>query len=276
MSLSIYSNMASSDAQLRLGKAQMAVQNSMAQLSSGLRIATISDDPSGMGIATQFNTQVQSYNTAAENTNNGISLLQTADGAMSETESSLQRMRQLALQSANGTLTTTERTNLQSEFSQLQSEIDRIAGSTQFGNVNLMNAATTLTMQVGVANAANDQIAFSVPQMDTSAAGLNVAGINVSTQSGSTAALNSIDTAIASVSQTRATLGATQNRLSVALDNDQNFASNLGDALSRIQDVDVASASADLARNQVLVQAGIAVLAQANQTPNQALSLLPH
>jgi flagellin len=276
MSLSIYSNMASSDAQLRLGVAQNAVNNDMAQLSSGLRIASIADDPSGMGIATQFSTQVQSYNTAAQNTNDGISLLQTADGAMSQTESSLQRMRQLALQSANGTLTTTERTNLQSEFSQLQSEIDRIAGSTQFGNVNLMNAPTTLTMQVGVNNAAADQISFTVPEMDTSAAGLNVASINVNTQTGSTAALNAIDTAIQSVSQTRATLGATQNRFSVALSNDQSFASNLGDALSRIQDVDVASASADLARNQVLVQAGIAVLAQANQNPNQALSLLPH
>src|SRR5580658_5105077 len=160
MSLSIYSNMASSDAQLRLGVAQQAVQTDMAQLSSGLRIATIADDPSGMGIATEFSTQVQSYNTAAQNTNDGISLLQTADGAMSQTESSLQRMRQLALQSANGTLTTTERTNL-------QSEIDRIAGSTQFGNVNLMNAATTLTMQVGVNNAAADQISFTVPEMDT-------------------------------------------------------------------------------------------------------------
>jgi len=276
MSLSIYSNMASSDAQLRLGKAQLAVQTSMAQLSSGMRIATIADDPSGMGIATQFDTQVQSYTTAARNTNDGISLLQTADGAMSESQSALQRMRQLALQSSNGTLTTTERTNLQSEFSQLQSEIDRIAGSTAFGNVNLLNVATTLKMQVGVNNTTNDSISLTIPQMDTTAAGLNVAALKVDTQSGANSALSSIDNAIASVSQTRATLGASQNRLSVALANDQSFASNLGDAVSRVRDVDVASASADLARNQVLVQAGIAVLAQANSTPNQALSLLPH
>jgi flagellin len=276
MPLSIYSNLASTDAQLHLGKAQLAVQKSMAQLSSGLRIATIADDPSGMGISVGFDTQVQSYNTAAQNTNDGISLLQTADGAMSESQSALQRMRQLALQSSNGTLTTTERTNLQSEFSQLQSEIDRVAGSTAFGNVNLLNAATTLKMQVGINNTANDAISLAIPQMDTSAAGLNVAAINVSTQTGASAALATIDTAIASVSQTRATLGASQNRLSVALDNDQSFASNLGDAVSRVRDVDVASASADLARNQVLVQAGIAVLAQANQAPNQALSLLPH
>lgn len=276
MPLSIYSNMSSTNAQLRLGKAQDMVGKSMAQLASGMRISSISDDPSGMGIAVQFDTQVRSYNQAARNTNDGISLLQTVDGAMGQIHGVLQRMRELAMQSSNGTLTDgVERKNLSSEFVQLQSEIDRIANSTAFGNVQLLNGATsTLSIQVGVANSANDAITLSIPTTDTGAKGLNVGTISVSSLTNSTAALSTLDTAIQSLSQNRATLGAAQNRLRVALDNDNSFAANLSSAVSRIRDVDVAAASADLARNQVLAQAGIAVLAQANSQPNQALSLL--
>lgn len=276
MPLSIYSNMASTNAQIRLGKAQDMVNKNMAQLSSGLRIASIADDPSGMGIAVQFDTQVRSYSQAARNTNDGLSLLQTVDGAMGQIHGVLQRMRELAMQSSNGTLTDgVERTNLQSEFKQLQSEIDRISNSTAFGNVQLLNGATSqITVQVGVANSSNDAIVLGIPQTDTGAKGLNLTGMVIDKQTNATAALSTLDTAIQSISTSRATLGAAQNRLRVALDNDNAFASNLSAAVSRIRDVDVASASADLARNQVLTQAGIAVLAQANQAPNQALSLL--
>jgi flagellin len=244
----------------------------MSHLASGLRIAEASDDPAGLGIATNFDTQVRSYQQAARNTNDGISMLQTVDGALGQMHGALQRMRELAVQSANGTLTTADRANIQTEFAQLQTEITRISGSTKFGNVALLNADSTVTLQVGANNSAADQVAVSVRQNDATI--MKVDTIKVDTATGATASIDAIDSAIARVSSDRGTLGAAQNRLRVALDNDQVFAKNLGAAVGRIRDVDVAQESAALARNQVLSQAGIAMLAQANQAPQMALSLL--
>ena len=275
MSLSINSNLASLQAQINLGKAQSMVNKNMAILSSGLRIADVSDDPAGAGIAAQFTSIVNSYGQAAQNTNNGISMLQTADGALSQIQSTLERMRELAVESANGTLANSDRTNIQTEFTQLQSEITRIASSTKFGNVQMLNtAAQTVNLQVGVNNSANDVIAVTFNAEDATTLKVDAASIQVDTQAHATASLNALDTALASVSQDRASIGAQQNRLQVALSNDQAFSTNLSSALSRIQDADVAATSADLARSQVLVQAGVAVLAQANQTPSLALALL--
>lgn len=272
MSLSIFSNLASIDTQIRLTRTQETVARNMLRLSSGLRIASASDDPAGLGIATQFDAQVRSFNQAVRNTNDGISLLQTVDGAMGQIHGALERMRELAVQSANGTLGAADRANLQVEFSQLQTEITRVAGSTKFGNVSLLNAPAAVQLQVGIYNNASDSITVNLNQEDATA--LKVDTLKVDTQAGATASLAAIDTAIATVSNDRATVGAMQNRLSVAMQNDQEASKNLGAALGRIRDVDVASASADLARSQVLTQAGIAVLAQANQAPNMALSLL--
>jgi flagellin len=272
MPLSIYSNVSSVDTQLRLGRTQDAVGRNMARLSSGLRIADAADDPAGLGVSVGFDTQVRSYQQAARNTNDGISMIQTVDGALGQLHGILQRMRELAVQSANGTLTSTDRSNLQTEFSQLQTEITRIASSTKFGNVQLLNADSTITLQVGANNSANDTVQVTVRMQD--AATMKVDSIKVDTQTGATAAIDSIDSAISRVSSDRATLGAMQNRLRVALDNDQVFAKNLGAAVGRIRDVDVAAESAALARNQVMAQAGVAMLAQANQQPTMALSLL--
>lgn len=272
MPISIYSNSAATDTQIRLGRSQDALSRTMAQLSSGMRIATISDDPAGMGVAVAFDTQVRSFQQAGRNTNDGISLLQTVDGALSQTHGSLQRMRELALQASNGTLTVSERNNIQSEFNALQSEITRISSSTKFGSVSLLSAASTVTLQVGINNTTNDQISVTIGKQDATT--LAVDTITVTTQTGATAALDKIDTAIASLATDRASMGAAQNRLRVAMDNDQVFAKNLGAAVSRIRDVDVAQAASDLARNQVLTQAGLSMLAQANQSPQSALSLL--
>jgi len=272
MPLSIYSNLASLDAQIRLSRTQDMVGQNMAHLASGLRIANVSDDPAGLGISVGFDTQVRSYNQAARNTNDGLSLLQTVDGALGQIHGALQRMRELAMQSANGTLSDTDRTNLQTEFSLLQTEITRIGGSTKFGSVPLLNADTSIQLQVGVLNTGNDQINVTVHQQDATKLSLNLN--QVGTIANATAALAAVDTAISSISTERAALGGMQNRLRVALDDDANFAKNLGAAVSRIRDVDVAKESAELARNQVLSQAGVAVLAQANQVPNQALALL--
>jgi flagellin len=272
MPLSIYSNTSSVDSQIRLGRTQDAISKNMAHLASGLRIADGSDDPAGLGIATNFDTQVRSYQQAARNTNDGISMLQTVDGALGQMHGALQRMRELAVQSANGTLTTADRANIQTEFAQLQTEITRISGSTKFGNLSLLNADSTVTLQVGANTSAADQVSIAVRSNDATV--MKVDTIKVDTATGATASIDAIDSAIARVSTDRATLGASQNRLRVALDNNQVFAKNLGAAVGRIRDVDVASESAALARNQVLAQAGIAVLAQANQSPQMALSLL--
>ena len=272
MPLSIYSNAASTDAQIQLGRAQAASASTMSKLASGLRIASVADDPAGMGVSTVFDTQVRAYAQASRNTNDGISMLQTTDGALSQVHGSLQRMRELAVNSANGTLTAGDRTNLQTEFAQLQSEIDRISGSTKFGNLQLLSAKQTVTLQVGVNNTTSDKVDVVIDTSST--ANLKVDSLTVDTQGNSQAALATIDTAIATVSSARAGLGAMQNRLQVANDNNASFAKNLSAAVGRIRDVDVAQATADLARTNVLTQAGIAMLAQANQAPNQVLSLL--
>ncbi len=274
--LSIYSNLSSVDAQVRLSHTQDAVNKNMSHLASGLRIATAADDPAGLGISTQFDTQVRSYNQATRNVNDGISLMQTADGALGQIQGALQRMRELAVQSANGTLASADRVNIQTEFAQLQTEITRIASSTKFGNVQILNAASAVNIQVGVNATASDSIAVNFNAEDATTLKVDTASIKVDTAAGATASLANIDTAISQLSQDRASVGAAQNRLSVAMQNDQSFSENLGAAVSRMRDVDVASESAALARNQVLLQAGISVLAQANQSPNQALALLPH
>lgn len=270
--LSIYSNLSSQDAQIRLGQAQAASARTMSKLASGLRIASVADDPSGLGISVAFDTQVRSYNQASRNTSDGISMLQTVDGALGQVHGALGRMRELAVQSASGTLSDTDRVNLQSEFAQLQTEITRIANATSFGGVSLLAADQTVSLQVGVNNSAADKIAVVIKQ--ETADKLGVDKLTVDKSANAQAALSTLDTAIKNVSQERASLGAMQNRLDVALDNNQQFAKNLGAALGRIRDVDVAQASGEFARSQVLAQAGISVLAQANQLPNQVLSLL--
>ena len=274
MPVSIYSNISSLDAQIHLGNTQMNVQRNMGHLASGLRVANAADDAAGLGISTMFNAQVRSYAQAERNANDGISLLQTAEGALSQTHSILTRMRELAVQSANGTYGSVDRANIVVEVQQLQAEIDRIANSTRFGNVQMLNAATTLTLQVGINNTAADQFAISVGASDSTALGVDTGAVKVDTQTGAQAALAKIDTAIGTVSAQRANIGALQSRIGVARSNAQAFRQNLSAATSRIRDVDVAQESADLARNNVLMQAGVAVLAQANQAPQVALTLL--
>jgi flagellin len=273
--ISLNTNLASINAQISLSRNQNMVNKTMAQLSSGLRITTAADDPSGMGVATQFTNQVNSYNVATQNANAGVSLLQTADGALGQITGALQRMRELAMESANGTLASVDRVNIQTEFAQLQSEISRVAASTRFGSVQILNAATTVQLQVGINNVANvDTINLTLKAEDATTLKVDGASINVGDTTSTNAALTSIDTAIASISADRANIGAVQNRVTVAMTNDQSAATNLSSALSQIQDVNVAQASGDLAREQVLVQAGVAVLAQANQQPQAVLSLL--
>lgn len=273
MGLRINTNVASLTAQRNLANTTDQLQRSLARLSSGLRITPASDDAAGLAISERFRAEVRSLQQAQRNALDGISLLQVAEGALNETSGILIRMRELAIQSANGTLGTGERTTLNAEFSDLIDEIDRVANVTEFNGSKMLDGnALTVTFQVGIHNTANDQI--DVVGVDATATGLGVNALDISDVAGSQAALDTLDTAIDDLSGLRGGFGTAQNRLESTIRSIAVAVENTAAAESRIRDVDVASETAILTRNQVLQQAGIAVLAQANVSTQSALALL--
>jgi flagellin len=278
MALSIQTNVASQAAQRNLAITTKNLQGNFARLSSGLRINTAADDAAGLAISERMKSQIRSMGQAERNANDGISLLQTAEGAMNENSGVLIRMRELAMQAATDTVGTAEKALIQTEFTQLVEEIGRIADVTQFNGVNLLDGSTpTFNFQVGIGTTASDTISVSMDTMTATAYGASatdLTALDVSTVAGAQAALTAIDTAIADTSTSRANLGAVQNRLQVTVSNLMSARENLSAANSRIRDVDVAEETAALTRNNILSQAGVAVLAQANQAPQAALSLL--
>jgi len=274
MALYINSNIASDTAQKNLLLNQANLQQSFARLSSGLRINSAKDDAAGLAISESLKSQIRSFNVAERNAGDGVSMAQTAEGSLGEVHDILGRMRELAVQASNGSLTSTDRGFLQTEFSSLQSEITRIQGSAKFNGKQLLGTtAATVTLQVGLDNTATDQIAITLGGVSLATVA-NSAALSGSTASSALASLATIDAAITSVSTSRAKFGAAMNRLDVATSSIQTMRLNLTAANSRITDVDVASETASLSRNQVLTQAGISVLAQANQLPQLAFGLL--
>jgi flagellin len=275
MALYINTNVASESAQKNLGANQARLQSSFARLSSGLRINSAKDDAAGLAISESLKSQIRSFNVAERNAGDGISMAQTAEGSLGEVHDILGRMRELAVQASNGPLTEGDREFLQNEFSSLQSEITRIQGSAKFNGKQLLGAsADTVTLQVGLDDVTSDQITVQLGGVSLTAitsASATLAGTN---EDNALAALSTIDTAIGNVSTARSTFGAAMNRLEVAQSSIQTMRLNLSAANSRIADVDVASETAQLSRNQVLTQAGISVLAQANQLPQLAFGLL--
>ncbi|MEO5371805.1 MAG: flagellin FliC [Magnetococcus sp. DMHC-1] len=272
MAISLITNIASLNAQRSLSRSSNVLGKTFERLSSGLRVNRGADDAAGLGIGTKFTSEVRGMNMAVRNTNDAISAIQIAEGALDETTNSLQRMRELAVQAASGTLTTTDRTSLNSEFAQLLSEVDRIGKNTKFNSMNLLTGSfTAIQIQVG---AYSGQI-LSVTILSATAAGLcsTMAGI---TGDGSAAmsAITTLDSAIASVASIRATLGSLQNRFESAINSLQNASQNTAAARSQIMDADIAAETANLTRNSILQQAGASILAQANQQPQIALSLL--
>jgi flagellin len=297
MSLSIATNIASLNAQRSLATSQLSLSKSMQRLSSGLRINTSADDTAGLAISENMRAQIRSMNQATKNANDGVSLIQTAEGSLNETSAILVRMRELATQSATGTVGSTERSYIQSEMNKLSSEIDRIANSTEFNGQKLLNGTlsggagsqkvNTMTFQIGGRNnQPNDTIDLNVKNADTATIfsgktgtvtldGKTTSGaLNVSDQTSAQKALDTLDTAIISISSERSNLGATQNRLQSTINNLQVAVENTSASESRIRDVDVASETAVMTRNNILTQAGTAILSQANQAPQAALSLL--
>jgi flagellin len=275
MSLSIMTNVASLGAQRHLAKTQESLSANVSRLASGLRINSAADDAAGLAISTKLSSQISGLGQAARNANDGISVVQTAEGALNEITSLLTRMRDLAVQaSSSGSLGSTERGYLDNEFQSLSDEIDRIATVTEYNGQKLIDGSLSAgaSFQVGIFNTANDRISVSVGSASATALGVNAS--SVTTAANAQTALGALDTAIGNLSTVRGTLGAAQNRLSVTISNLSSWNENLSAANSRIMDADVAAETSAYTRNQILMQAGVAVLAQANQMPSVALSLL--
>jgi flagellin len=272
MAMSIRTNVASLNAQRNLSQTQITLDSSLSRLSSGYRITKAGDDAAGLGISTKLEAQIRSYNQAVRNANDGLSVIQTTEAALNETSNILTRLRELAMQSASDGIGDTERGYIQTEADGLVAEIDRISAVTKFNGTSLLSGAATLDFQVGVDGTTNDVISFST--IDGSAGTLGVSGLDVNDKVAAQAALSTIDAAIVTVSTNRSTLGAAGNRFESAVANIQSFSEALSAANSRIKDVDVAEETSRLARSQILQQAGVSVLAQANQMPQLALKLL--
>jgi flagellin len=280
MSATINTNVASLTAQRNLSSSQSSLATSMQRLSSGLRINSAKDDAAGLGIAERMNAQVRGMNVAIRNANDGISLAQTAEGALSKVGDALQRMRELAVQSRNATNSSSDKDSLNKEFGELQSEISRVLGGTAFNGKKILGSdATTLTFQIGANTTADDEVSITTEDMtansDITAVTGSTAVIDASATSGDIATvIDNIDTAIDTINDQRATFGAAQGRFDAIISNLQQSVESQSAARSRIMDADFASETANMSRAQILQQAGTAMVAQANQLPQQVLSLL--
>lgn len=285
MSITIGSNIQSLQAQRKLGNATSKLSTSYERLSSGMRINKASDDAAGLAIADALKADQRVAAVAIRNANDGISAVAIADAALGQIGDVLARLAELSEQSANGVYSNVQRSALQNEFSSLASEIERIAVTTEFNGVGLLSGSQGVTLQVGFDSGSTSQISFKNTQGTLTALGLAGANssslsysINASTtdasQSASRFALDAVNTAITSLASTRGVLGATQSRLEVAINNLEVAKENFASAESRIRDVDVASEAAELTRLGIVQQAASSVLAQANQQPGIALTLL--
>ena len=273
--ISVVTNSTSLAAQRNLNRAQSSLTRNIERLSSGLRINSAADDAAGMSISSKLESQIKGINQAERNANDSISLIQTAEGGLGEVNNVLTRMRELAVQGSNsGNLTSNERNHIDQEFQLLESELNRIVGVTEFNGNKLIDGTQSggMDFQVGMRNSANDRISLTIVDTDSTALGLNDDSLQSAT--GAQAAIDALDTAIQSIATMRGTLGATQNRLTMSINNLGSMGENLSASVSRIRDVDIAEESAEMTRNQILSQAGTSVLAQANQLPQSALSLI--
>jgi flagellin len=275
---SINTNVSALNAQAALAKNSRAMSSAMEQLSTGSRINGAKDDAAGMAIGTSMTSQVRGLNQAVRNLNDGVNLLQTADGALTETTNMLQRMRELAVQSASATYSTTQRGYLATEFNALGSQIDKIASETTWNGYTVLTGTTgststgTFTFQSG--QASGQTIDVSITGMTLTGLSLTAAAVGVSTVASASTAISQIDSAINLVNSQRATIGAAVNRLTFAADNVTSISANVSASRSTIMDTDYATASTNLSKTQIIQQASTAMLAQANQQPQTVLALL--
>ena len=277
----INTNVKSLVAQNAMSINNRSLDKAMQQLSTGKRINSAQDDAAGLAISNKMTAQIRGLNQAVRNANDGISMLQTAEGATGEITNMLQRMRELAVQAANGTYESSDRSALNNEVTALSAEITRISDNTEWNGMKLftatnasaggIGAAGVVTLQVGIGGSAGNQFSVTLNDIDSA---LSLSGISLTTSSGATAALDTLDAAITAVDTDRAAFGATMNRLTYAIDNLTNISQNAQASRSRIMDTDYAQATTELAQSQIIQQAATAMLAQANQAPQAVLSLL--
>jgi len=275
MSLFINHNIASLVAQRRVAGTQRNLSGAFERVSSGLRINKAADDAAGLGVAENLNSSYKSSRVAMRNTNDGISVVQTAEGSTNEVANIIKRMRELAVQSSSEVLATTERAYIQDEFGQLTSEVDRIANVTEFNGRKLSNnASASLAVQVGVNNTANDRISITLGDLTSSTLGVRTAVMSLNTVASARVAITSLDSALDTVNGYRSDFGAIQNRLGSALQNIEIYAENLASAEAQIRDADFAYETSELSKLQIMQQAGLSVLAQAKMSTQGVLSLL--
>lgn len=275
MPLAINTNLAAFDAQRHFGSAVSMVQRSFQRLSSGYRINSAADDAAGLAVSENLSAQIRAFGVAERNTGTAGSMSQTAESGLGQIGDILIRMREIGVQAANGDLTSTSRSHLDTEFQFLKEEIERLAQATQFNGKDILGGLeTTFDFQVGIGSTSSDVISVSFGGISLSNFGLSMANVAGTDRMAATGAIDQIDLAFASLNARRAAFGAAQNRLTVSATNTGAVRTNLSATNSRIRDLDFADESAQLARGQLLMQAGTSILAQANTQPQLALSLL--
>jgi flagellin len=276
MGMRVTTNMAAINAQRNLVSSQRQIQNSMAQLSSGSRINKAADDAAGLAISEGLKSHIRSANQAQRNANDGISMVQTAEGGLNEIGNIIVRLRELGIQAASDTVAATERGFLNKEVEQLKSEVQRIASVTTWGSTKLLDGSSeTFDYQIGIFNnAEEDRISFNATENVATLDALGLTGLDYTTKEGAQIGLEGLDAAQTQINGVRSNLGALQNRLTSTVDNLGVAQENMSAANSRIRDTDVAMASSEMTRNNILLQAGTATLAQANQVNQLAMKLL--
>ena len=280
MALTVNTNVASLNVQKNLGRASDALSTSMTRLSTGLKINSAKDDAAGLQIATRMISQIRGQTMAIKNANDGISIAQTAEGAMQEQTNILQRMRELAIQSSNSTNSDDDRLALNKEFAQMSDELTRIAESTQLNGKNLLDGSTpTMAFQVGSNSGTGTQISISLNDLrattlSVDSGAIAISGADSDIKANFESAISAIDEALKNINTNRADLGAAQNRLTSTISNLQNMNENTSAALGRVQDTDFAAETAQLTKQQTLQQASTSILSQANQLPSAVLKLL--
>ena len=273
--LTIQSNLASLQSQNNIYNSGLRLAKSFERLSSGFRINTAADDAAGMAVSESLRAQIRSFAVAERNANNGISMVNTAEAGLGEVSAITIRLRELAVQASNGDLSTSDRTNLDTEFQELIAEIDRVVDTTEFNGVELLaGPATNIDFQVGIGTTPADQITVGFGNISVASLGLTGTNVTGADATNAQLAITAIDTALDGINTSRAQLGAATNRLSTSVSAAQTISTNLTAANSRIRDVDMAHETAELAKAQILQQAGASMLAQANQAPQLALQLL--
>lgn len=275
MAIVVNTNTASNNAINQLNQNNRGLMDSFRRISSGLRITKAADDAAGMGVAENLDASVRSLRQAARNTNDGISVIATAEGATTEVVNVIKRMRELAVQSSSDTLDDDERAYIQDEYVQLASEVDRIASVTNFNGVALSDGTNTqIDVQVGINNTANDRITITLGDLRSTVLGIDTATLDLSSSTNAQTALDALDAAMDTVGGYRSDLGAVENRLDSSLNNLEVYTENLEAAESRIRDADFAYETAEMSKNQIMQQAGVSILAQAKSLTAGALSLL--